>query len=81
MAAEQLIGIGIIVIVIGFILIITGSLLAASKGKSRSNFAIVGFLGPLPFGAASDRNLLYLAIAITVVLFVLFLLLGRKLFI
>lgn len=73
---EHLVLIGIIVVFIGIFLIILGSLLEASEGKTK--FAVGGFIGPIPFGFASEKGMLYLVIAISLVLFVLFVLMSQK---
>lgn len=74
---EQLIPIGILIILIGFILVIIG---AASKAKGKVEWAFGGFIGPIPFGIASREDLLKLIIFISIIflfVFVLLNLLGR----
>ncbi|MEM5802014.1 MAG: DUF131 domain-containing protein [Candidatus Aenigmatarchaeota archaeon] len=74
---EYLVPIGILVIFIGFILILIGAIFASSKGKT--DFAVVGLIGPLPFGIASREDLLKFGIIITLILFAIFILISRSL--
>lgn len=66
---EQLITIGVIVVFIGMILIIIGSILGAGDGKAK--IAVGGFIGPIPFGFANDKPLLYAVIAIAMIVFII----------
>jgi len=73
----ELIPIGILIILIGVILLIVG---IASKTKGKIEWAFGGFIGPIPFGAASREDLLKLIIFISVIflcVFILLNLLGR----
>jgi uncharacterized protein (TIGR00304 family) len=76
---EQLITLGVIVVFIGFALIIIGSFLEAG-GKGEAKVAVGGFIGPIPFGFANDRQMLYIVITIAMIMFVVsvLLLLGQK---
>ncbi|MEM5802588.1 MAG: DUF131 domain-containing protein [Candidatus Aenigmatarchaeota archaeon] len=73
---EQLIPIGFIVVLIGIILII-GGIVSATK-KDKVGFAFGGFIGPIPFGFATRKELLYLIIAISIILAIVFLILARR---
>lgn len=75
---EQLILIGFIVAIIGILLIIVGNILSTIKYKDKFSFAFGGFIGPIPFGFANRKELLYLIIALSVILIIAFLILGRK---
>jgi uncharacterized membrane protein len=66
---EQLVTIGIVVVFAGIALIIIGSLLGAGKGEAK--VAVGGFIGPIPWGFANDKPLLYAVIAIAMVVFVI----------
>ena len=68
---EQLISLGILLIVIGFIIVFLGILKGPKETSSRTKVAIGGFIGPVPFGFGNDKNLVWL---VTIVSFVLFLL-------
>jgi uncharacterized membrane protein len=76
---EQLVTIGIVVILIGFALVFIGSF-AGGKGDGTAKIAVGGFIGPIPFGFANDRSLLYVVIAVAMTVFVVSLLMSQKLF-
>ncbi len=69
---------GMIVIFIGIALILIGSL---SGGEGRAKFAVGGFIGPIPFGFANDKGLMYLVIAISLIMLLVFILAGHRIFI
>lgn len=65
--------IGIVLIIIGvFLLLISGF---SGKGK----VAVVGFLGPIPFGFGNDKNILMLSLLIATIMIILFLIFLRGL--
>ena len=67
---EQLISIGILMIVIGFIIVFFGTFFSALKGKeasSNTKVAVGGFIGFIPFGFGNDKNLVWFATIISVV--------------
>jgi len=72
MVTENLIQIGILVILLGFALVIIGSFLSASKGKVEGAF--VGFIGAIPIGFATSERMLYVGIIVSLILLVIFLL-------
>tara|TARA_Y100000031_G_C8203459_1_gene377435 strand:+ start:575 stop:808 length:234 start_codon:yes stop_codon:yes gene_type:complete len=71
--AQNLISIGILVIFIGFILILIGTL---SSQKSDTKVAVGGFVGFIPFGFANDKNMLKIIMVIMVFLALLYFLLS-----
>ena len=64
--------IGAIVIIIGFSIILL-SIFSSGQTNTEVKGAFVGFIGPFPIGFGNDKNMLYLAIAISLVLFVSYL--------
>ncbi|MBI1969809.1 DUF131 domain-containing protein, partial [Candidatus Woesearchaeota archaeon] len=72
----NLIAIGMLVIFLGILLIIIGSLqvMKESKGKTETKVAIGGFFGPIPFGFANDKQFLYIVLGISIFFFLLWLL-------
>jgi len=76
---EQLVMLGVIVIFIGVAIVIIGSLLGAGKGEGEAKIAVGGFIGPIPFGFANDRPLLYVVIAAAIIMFILSIILSQKL--
>lgn len=75
---EQLVSLGLVIIFVGIILVIVGSLVSP-KSKDKVGFAFGGFIGPIPFGFANRAGLLKFVIAASVIILIVFLLLGRKL--
>lgn len=65
---ENLITIGLILLFVGIILIIVGSISSAKNVK----FGFGGFIGPIPFGFANDPRLLWIVIIVTIVLLIIF---------
>jgi uncharacterized protein (TIGR00304 family) len=75
----ELVYLGVIIILIGFVLIFIGTFLQAKKGKTEA--AAVAFIGPIPLIAGTSKEIVYVAIAITLILLVVFLWLNRNIFI
>ncbi len=75
---ERMVLLGFALVFVGIIVIMLGSVLGA-KGKSggSSGFAVGGFIGPIPFGWATDKPLLYAVIALSVIMFLIFMVMGR----
>ena len=77
---EQIILLGFLVIVIGIVIVFIGSILTASKSKNmKVDWGFGGFIGPIPFGAASRGDILKLIMVISLIFFILFFILGKKL--
>ena len=68
---ENLVFIGLALVLIGVFVIIMGSLLS---GGSGAKIAVGGFIGPIPFGFGNDRNMVVLSIAISAIIILFFLL-------
>ena len=73
---EQLIPIGFLLIFVGIVIIMIGSLLSTSKSKTRVEWGFGGFIGPIPFGAASRGDILKLIMIVSLFFFILFLIFG-----
>lgn len=73
---DQLILIGIIVVFIGFLLIITGSILTAMKSKTKTEWAVGGILWFIPFGFGTKESLIKLSILISAIFLFLLILLN-----
>jgi len=76
MRLQNLIGLGILLIILGFIIVFFG-MLAGSK-DSKTKVAVGGFIGPIPFGFGNDKNLVLFAIILSVVIFLIWLLFSLK---
>ena len=68
MTHEQLLQLGILVVIVGFAIIASSFFFAAANEKESSfKFSVVGFLGFIPFGFGNDKKLLMLTVIITAV--------------
>ena len=77
----DLLKIGIVVILIGFVIVIAGALWNASasqKSEGGVKFSFVGFIGPFPFGFGNDRGLLMTALVIGIVVSIALMVLIRS---
>ncbi|MFQ5647984.1 MAG: TIGR00304 family protein [Candidatus Aenigmatarchaeota archaeon] len=70
---QLLVLLGIALIFIGMLAVVLGSFL----GKGKTEWAVGGFIGPFPIGAASSKGMLWALIAVMAVLAAVWLLLGR----
>ncbi len=70
MATENFASIGFVLILIGILIIIIGSI----SGKPDVKFGFGGFIGPIPFGFANDPRMLWIVIGISAVILLLFIL-------
>lgn len=66
---QSLLLLGTIVIIIG-VVIIALAFFTLKGAKVETRGAFVGFIGPIPFGVATDKQILYVAIALSAILFV-----------
>lgn len=74
MPEANLVSIGIILIFLGFLLIFVGTL----TGKTDAKVGVGGIIGFLPFGFGNDPQIVKLAIIISAVLAILFIVLALK---
>ncbi len=65
---EKLFLIGIGLIFLGIFITIIASFLS---GSGKVEYGVGGFIGPIPFGWASNKNMLYVIIGLTLILFIL----------
>lgn len=70
MLQQKLVLIGIFLIIAGFLLVLFGSLLSA-KAKTEAKVAVVGLLGPIPFGFGTDKKLFLITLIISICLVLL----------
>ncbi len=73
---NNLIAFGILFVLLGFILLFIGALAGAKTGESK--VAVVGLLGPIPFGFGNDKRLFVITLAIAVALMVVWLILAKR---
>lgn len=76
---EQLIPIGFLLVFVGIIIIILGTILTSSKSKTKVEWGFGGFIGPIPFGFGSNQKIVYFIMMISLIIFILFFVLGKKL--
>lgn len=76
MAEINIASIGIAMILLGFFLVFVGSL----TGKGDSKVAVGGIIGFIPFGFGNDPQLVKIAIIISAVLAIIFILAALKVF-
>ena len=65
---EQLITVGVLVIVIGFIIVFLGILKGAKESGIKTKVAVGGFIGFIPFGFGNDKNLVWLVTILSLTL-------------
>ena len=62
---NKIILIGIIFIFIGFLLIFINSL---KSEKIETKGTVIGFIGPIPFGFGSDKQMIYFSLIISIII-------------
>ncbi|MBI2647193.1 DUF131 domain-containing protein [Candidatus Woesearchaeota archaeon] len=75
----QLIKLGILLIVIGFIIVFFGMFMGAKENSSKTKVAVGGFIGPIPFGFGNDKRLLWFVAMVSVALLVFWLIFSFRL--
>ncbi|MBI2005241.1 MAG: DUF131 domain-containing protein [Candidatus Aenigmarchaeota archaeon] len=75
---EQLVSLGLIIIVVGFIVLLAGLFSQVKSGKMNVEGGGIVFIGPFPIGGfATNKQIFYLLLTVSVIL-IIFLMLGRK---
>jgi uncharacterized protein (TIGR00304 family) len=77
---DYLVPLGIILIFLGVIIVLVGSILMSGQQKSPDNKSKVhvgvgGFIGPIPFGFANSKTMLYVIIGAAIFFFILWIIL------
>jgi len=70
---QQIISIGILVILLGFAIVFIGSFLGTQKSETK--VAVGGFVGFIPFGFANDKRMLYILLGFMGIALLIFFLL------
>ena len=78
MDTQPRIGIGILIISIGFIVLVAGILLSGIPGKSEVKGGAVIFIGPVPLAFGTDRNSLLIVSVLMIVLMLVAYMLFRR---
>ena len=76
---EQLISIGVLLMIIGFIIVFFGIFMGA-KESSKTKVAVGGFIGPIPFGFGNDKNFVWFITILSLVLFLFWLFFSFRFF-
>ena len=66
---EQLITIGILLIIVGFFIVFFGVFKAANESNAKTKVAVGGFIGFIPFGFGNDKNLVWFVTILSAVIF------------
>jgi uncharacterized membrane protein len=74
MVEVNLVTIGILAVIVGFILILFGSFLG--RGKTQVEGGGVVFIGPIPIIGATSERALYIVLAVTIIFLLLFVVLN-----
>ena len=69
---QQLISLGVLLIIMGFIIVFFG-VLKGKESTSGTKVAVGGFIGPIPFGFSNDKNLMWFVAILSLVLFLVWL--------
>ena len=77
---EQLISLGILMIVAGFIIVFFGALMGAKETTSKTKVAVGGFIGPIPFGFGNDKNFVWFVTILSLVIFIVWILFSFGIF-
>jgi uncharacterized protein (TIGR00304 family) len=78
MNMQFLIGIGISLIILGFLMVIAGAFLSGISEKSELKGGAIIFIGPIPVAFGTDRNSLLIISAMMIVLMVAAYLIFRR---
>ena len=66
---EQLISIGVLMIVVGFFIVFFGMFIGSKETSSKTKVAVGGFIGPIPFGFGNDKNFVWFVTILSLVVF------------
>ena len=74
MNQPQVIGLGIIIILLGAIIIFSSMFFNKSTSKTETKFAVGGIIGFIPFGFGNDKKMVMISIAVTAIFALIFIL-------
>ena len=77
---EQMINVGILLMIIGFVIVFLGVLKGSKETTSKTKVAVGGFIGFIPFGFGNDKNLVWFVAILSLVLFVVWVLFNLRFF-
>lgn len=70
MSELNLISVGLAAIIIGFLLVVAGTIISAAQQK-KAEFGFVGFIGPFPIGFGTGKDALFLTLLIAMAVIIL----------
>ena len=75
----NIIGIGVIVILIGFLIVFIGSLLASSSSTNKGNVKVsfFGLFGPIPIGFSNDKGLFIFTVILSMIIMIIMFFISR----
>lgn len=68
---EQLVSLGVLLIVIGFAIVFIGVFLGSKDPTSKTKVAVGGFIGFIPFGFGNDKNLVWFTAILSLALLII----------
>jgi uncharacterized protein (TIGR00304 family) len=77
MNQPQVIGLGIIIILLGAIIIFSSMFFSKGASKTETKetkFAVGGLIGPIPFGFGNDKKMVLISIVVTAIFALIFIL-------
>jgi len=74
---DKIITIGIGLILFGILLLIIGSLIDLTKPNTKTDIAVGGFIGPIPFGFFTEKRMFWVWLLILIVLIIFYFILKR----
>ncbi|HIG95681.1 TPA: DUF131 domain-containing protein [Candidatus Woesearchaeota archaeon] len=73
MKPVNLISLGVVILIVGFIIVFLGMMLQSQQSQNEKHtkgsnvkVAVGGFFGPIPFGFGNDKTLMYVVMAVSV---------------
>lgn len=76
---ELFVSLGMLIIIVGIAVLLVGIILQAKSGKAKIEGGGILFIGPFPIiGGATNRQIFYILITVSLIMMIAFLLIGRK---
>lgn len=73
------VSLGMLIIIAGVAVLLAGAILQSKSGKAKIEGGGILFIGPFPIiGGATNRQIFYILIAVSLMMMIVFLLTGRK---
>ena len=69
---------GMAIILIGFVIVFFGIFIGSKETNSKTKVAVGGFIGPVPFGFGNDKNLVWFAAILSLVVLLIWIIFRFK---